>query len=130
MAPSRIETSSPITISSTKGESLAKSASRYGDFRDDFFRDGYVVIKGGVPKDRAAAYQNEALNWLESFNIGFDKNDKTTWKRNIFRRAGEAECICILRRRMRNMSGMRGGKLICCGVQTSKSHGLMWTSRQ
>ena len=130
MAPSRIEALPPITISTTKRESFAKSTSRYGDFRDDFFRDGYVVIKGAVPKDRAAAYQNKALNWLESFNIGFDKNDKTTWKKEHLPQSWKGGMYLHLRRRMRNMSGMRGGKLICCVVQTSKSHGLMWTSRQ
>ena len=81
MAPSRIATPPPSTILSTKREPLVSCTSQYGDFRDDFFCDGYVVIKGAVPKDRAIGYQNEALNWLESFNIGFDKEDKTTWKK-------------------------------------------------
>jgi hypothetical protein len=81
MAPSRIATPPPSAIPSGKRESLADSIGKYEDFRDDFFRDGYVVIKGAVPKDRAIAYQNEALNWLESFNIGFDKNNKATWKK-------------------------------------------------
>jgi len=77
MAPSRLATPPPSATSFAK--TLSKS--KYGDFRDDFFRDGFVVIKGAVPKDRASVYQNEALNWLESFNIGFDKNDRTTWKK-------------------------------------------------
>jgi hypothetical protein len=81
MAPSRTATPPPSTIPSGKIEPLDMSTPRYGDFRDEFFRDGFVVIKGAVPKDRAAYYQNEALKWLESFNIGFDKNNKSTWKK-------------------------------------------------
>jgi len=77
MAPSRLATPPPSATSFAK----TRSTSKYGDFRDDFFHDGFVVIKGAVPKDRASVYQTEALNWLESFNIGFDKNDKTTWKK-------------------------------------------------
>jgi hypothetical protein len=81
MAPSRIATPPRSTITSAKLESVAQSATHYSDFRDDFFRDGYVVIKGAVAKERALSYQNEALKWLESFNIGFNKNDKSTWKK-------------------------------------------------
>jgi hypothetical protein len=41
----------------------------------------YVVIKEALSKDRATYYSNEALKWLESFDIGFDQNDKSTWKK-------------------------------------------------
>lgn len=71
MAPSRV----------SPPPSESPSSNKYGDFRDDFFRDGYVIIKGAVPKDRAKAYQDSALSWLEGFNIGFDRNDKATWKK-------------------------------------------------
>jgi hypothetical protein len=41
MAPSRLATPPPsTTASSLKGESVP----RYGDFRDDFYRDGYASI--------------------------------------------------------------------------------------
>lgn len=41
MAPSRLATPPPsTTLSSGKGESVQQ----YGDFRDDFFRDGYVNL--------------------------------------------------------------------------------------
>lgn len=82
MAPSRLATPPPpSTIPSAKTNVLPNPSTHYGDFRDEFFRDGYAIIKGAVPKDRAVEYQNEALTWLEGFNLGFDKNDKSTWKK-------------------------------------------------
>lgn len=50
-----------------------------GDWRDEFFDKGYVVIKGAVPRERALAYQKRALEWLPKFNLGLDLNDKSTW---------------------------------------------------
>ena len=37
----------------------------YGDWRDDLARDGYVVVKGAVPRDRALQYGDEMLTYLE-----------------------------------------------------------------
>jgi hypothetical protein len=71
MAPSRV--SPPPTAQEPTKE--------YGDFRDELFRDGFVVVKSAVPRERALSYQNSALGWLEGFNIGFDRNDKSTWKK-------------------------------------------------
>lgn len=77
MAPSRTEAPKTVTVSSDKLNSRAE----YGDFRDDFYRDGYAVIKGALTKDRAKEYQAKALDWLESFPLGFDRNDISTWKK-------------------------------------------------
>lgn len=79
MAPSKLSTPPPEIIS-VKSKTIPE-ATIYGDWRDDFYREGYVVIKSAVPKDRAAAYQGDSLSWLEGFNLGFDRNDKSTWKR-------------------------------------------------
>jgi hypothetical protein len=38
----------------------------YGDFRDDLARDGFAVVKGAVPADRAAKYVGDMHEWLES----------------------------------------------------------------
>lgn len=51
----------------------------YNDWRDDFFRDGYVVLKGVIPKDRAQGYRTKALEWITSFGKGLDLNDRSTW---------------------------------------------------
>lgn len=82
MAPSRIDTEfAATTTSKSQLQNSNDQKVQYGDWRDDFFRDGYVIIKNVLPKDRARQYQSEALTWLESFGIGFDRNDKTTWKK-------------------------------------------------
>lgn len=37
----------------------------YGDWRDDLARDGYAVIKGAIPKERADNYADRMFSWLE-----------------------------------------------------------------
>ncbi|GAA5987453.1 hypothetical protein JCM10908_001958 [Rhodotorula pacifica] len=50
----------------------------YGDFRDDLVRDGYVVVKNAISADRAAHYVDEIQTWLESFNLGYKRDDPST----------------------------------------------------
>jgi hypothetical protein len=38
----------------------------YGDFRDDLVRDGYAVIKGAIPRERADGYGRDFYDFLES----------------------------------------------------------------
>lgn len=52
----------------------------FGDWRDDFFKKGYIVIKGAIPRERADAYREKAIDWFQKFPFGFDINDKNTWK--------------------------------------------------
>ncbi|KZL78253.1 phytanoyl-CoA dioxygenase [Colletotrichum tofieldiae] len=54
----------------------------YGDFRDDLVRDGYVVVKGAIPKERADKYGEEMMSYLENFagGLGFKRNDPSTVK--------------------------------------------------
>jgi hypothetical protein len=37
----------------------------YGDWRDDLARDGYAVVKGAIPRDRADKYADKMYSWLE-----------------------------------------------------------------
>lgn len=37
----------------------------FGDWRDDLNRDGYAVIKGAIPRDRADAYSDKFFSYLE-----------------------------------------------------------------
>jgi hypothetical protein len=37
----------------------------FGDFRDDLARDGFAVVKGAIPKERALKYAGEMYSWLE-----------------------------------------------------------------
>ena len=38
----------------------------YGDFRDDLLRDGYAVVKGAIPQEKALAYVDNMYEWLEN----------------------------------------------------------------
>jgi hypothetical protein len=38
---------------------------KFGDFRDDLARDGFAVVKGAIPKERALKYADEMYSWLE-----------------------------------------------------------------
>lgn len=37
----------------------------FGDFRDDLQRDGFAVVKGAVPRERADQYADQMFKWLE-----------------------------------------------------------------
>ena len=40
---------------------------------------GWAVVKGIFGKERADKIQADAMAYLESFNLGFDRNDRSTW---------------------------------------------------
>ncbi|KAJ6028313.1 hypothetical protein N7540_003889 [Penicillium herquei] len=52
----------------------------YGDFRDDLHTNGYAVIKGAIPRERAIQYQQRAFDWVTSFGTPLDMKDPSTWK--------------------------------------------------
>ncbi|KAL1895716.1 hypothetical protein Sste5346_005188 [Sporothrix stenoceras] len=54
----------------------------YGDWRDELARDGFVVVKGAVPKERAEKYADDILTYLEEFagGLGFKRDDPSTVK--------------------------------------------------
>lgn len=37
----------------------------YGDFRDDLLINGFAVVKGAVPRERALQYASDVYQWLE-----------------------------------------------------------------
>lgn len=50
----------------------------FGDWRDDLVRDGYAVVKGAVSPARAAETADKMYALIESFGMGFDRNDPST----------------------------------------------------
>ncbi|KAL3440561.1 hypothetical protein BJX65DRAFT_300404 [Aspergillus insuetus] len=54
----------------------------YGDWRDDFFKNGYVVIKGAISAEKAAYYRSKTMGWVQSFDLGLDYDDKSTWTKD------------------------------------------------
>lgn len=51
----------------------------YGDWRDDFFRDGFVVLPGVLSADKTDYYRSKLLKWITGFNLGLDLEDESTW---------------------------------------------------
>lgn len=68
MSTTATEVNTGVTVTGTqpKGRmALDGSPTNYGDFRDALNRDGYAVIKGAVPRDRARKYADEFYTYLE-----------------------------------------------------------------
>jgi hypothetical protein len=42
---------------------------KYGDFRDDLLKNGFAVVKGAVPRDRALGYADAIHEWLEGLYV-------------------------------------------------------------
>lgn len=55
----------------------------FGDFRDALAVDGFVVIPEAVQREKALQYRDRAFDWLESFNLGFDRKDESTWVNEV-----------------------------------------------
>ncbi|KAK3622011.1 hypothetical protein LTR56_022447 [Elasticomyces elasticus] len=67
-----------ITLTQTDaaaGRLFLRGAQEYGDFRDNLQRDGFAVIKGAVPRERADQYAEQMWKFLEDFGLDFDRND-------------------------------------------------------
>jgi ectoine hydroxylase-related dioxygenase (phytanoyl-CoA dioxygenase family) len=63
-------------------ESLPRQ--KTNDWRDEFHANGYAVIKGAIPQDRAKAYQQDVFSWLKTFGTELDIENPNTWtKQNL-----------------------------------------------
>lgn len=51
----------------------------YGDWRDEFHKNGCVLIKNVISPERAKYYRDKQIQWLKNFELGFDENDERTW---------------------------------------------------
>lgn len=58
---------------------IQHNGTKYGDWRDDFHRDGFAIVKGVVTPERAEYYKAKQIEWLQSFNLGFHPSDEGTW---------------------------------------------------
>ncbi|KAJ5370513.1 uncharacterized protein N7496_006605 [Penicillium cataractarum] len=66
-------------VTETHSDLLVHDGKPHGNWRDDFFKNGYAIIKGVISKDRAEYYRQQQFKWLKSFGLGFDENDEATW---------------------------------------------------
>ncbi|KAE8328074.1 hypothetical protein BDV39DRAFT_204475 [Aspergillus sergii] len=73
-----------VLVPKPPGPSLlfAEKDVTYGDWRDDLVRDGYAIVKGAVPRERAENYADDFMSYLENFagGLGFKRDDPTTVK--------------------------------------------------
>ncbi|KAK9417583.1 putative Phytanoyl-CoA dioxygenase [Seiridium unicorne] len=82
MAPSAI---SPVSSPKLKSAPIGDVVSpKYNDWRADLQKNGFAVVKGAIPRDRALHYQEKAYDWLKSFGTALDFEDPSTWvKENL-----------------------------------------------
>ena len=40
---------------------------------------GWAVVKGVLSPEKAKKYEDDAYAYVESFGMGFDRNDRSTW---------------------------------------------------
>ncbi|KAF9043649.1 hypothetical protein BDZ89DRAFT_1059571 [Hymenopellis radicata] len=71
MAPVQLE---PTPLTPTLDPNV-----KYGDFRDDLARQGWAVVPGVLAKDKCDAYITRMHAWLESFGLGYKREDPSTW---------------------------------------------------
>lgn len=57
----------PVTLKAVGGGPMKidGTETNYGDWRDDLARDGYAIVKGAIPRERADAYADGMYTWLE-----------------------------------------------------------------
>ncbi|EED13683.1 conserved hypothetical protein [Talaromyces stipitatus ATCC 10500] len=76
--------SQTITLQGQNGPmDLDGQPTNYNDFRDQLNRDGYAVIKGAIPRDRADKYADAFWSYIEDFGLGFKRDDPSTVKRDM-----------------------------------------------
>ena len=51
----------------------------YGDWRDEFHRNGCVLIKNVLGVEKSKYYAGKQIDWLKKFELGFNENDSSTW---------------------------------------------------
>lgn len=62
-----------------ENEPLIDTTARPGDWRDQLYEDGFVVVKNVLSEERAQSYIDRMFQWLESFPYGFKFDDKSSW---------------------------------------------------
>ncbi|KAL4924823.1 uncharacterized protein BDV17DRAFT_284403 [Aspergillus undulatus] len=55
------------------------SGRHYSDWRDEFHKNGCVVLKNVISPEKAKYYCDKQIQWLKNFDLGFDENDESTW---------------------------------------------------
>ncbi|KAL7409791.1 hypothetical protein BDY24DRAFT_195714 [Mrakia frigida] len=72
---------SPTPAPYKPGEYSPEAA--YGDFRDQLFKDGWAVVPKAFSEENAKAYASKGHDFLESHNLGYDRNDPLTFQAHL-----------------------------------------------
>ncbi|KAF4556638.1 Hypothetical protein D9617_1g085160 [Elsinoe fawcettii] len=78
LSPATTHAIPPVVVHDTPVLDVLDERRTYGDFRDDLVRDGFAVVKGVVPQERALAYAEDIKEWLEGFGLGYKRDDVST----------------------------------------------------
>ncbi len=55
------------------------NANAKASFIDDLKNKGWCVAPSVIPKESCDQYVDDALSWLEGWNMGFKRDDNSTW---------------------------------------------------
>lgn len=96
--------------SALDNEYAEAGAINYGDWMGGFYRNGFAVVKGCIPEEKAKHYQSKALDWRQSFNLGFDPKDESIWTKAHLPEGFKEECTLAIRSHMGSSCGMHAHK--------------------
>ncbi|KAK2033494.1 phytanoyl-CoA dioxygenase [Colletotrichum zoysiae] len=54
-------------------------STEFQDFRAELAENGFAIIKGAIPRERAVQYQEKAYEWIKSFPGDLDMDNPDTW---------------------------------------------------
>ncbi|KAJ5578609.1 uncharacterized protein N7459_007573 [Penicillium hispanicum] len=78
MSTTTTTVTAPIKIAQEPANALVDAP--VGDWRAELRENGFAVIKGAIPRERALDYQRKARQWLKSFgNTELDYENPETW---------------------------------------------------
>jgi hypothetical protein len=79
MSTTTTESANPSLAAQEKIEVDFTPKEHYGDWRDEFHREGCIIIRNAVSPERAQYYVDKQIEWLKNFELGFDEKDESTW---------------------------------------------------
>ncbi|KAH8772251.1 hypothetical protein F5882DRAFT_506036 [Hyaloscypha sp. PMI_1271] len=97
--------------SALDNEYAEAGAINYGDWMGGFYHNGFAVVKGCIPEEKAKHYQSKALDWRQSFNLGFDPKDESIWTKAHLPEGFKEELNTIFTHVLRKESQFT----FCCG---------------
>ncbi|OAA65645.1 Phytanoyl-CoA dioxygenase [Niveomyces insectorum RCEF 264] len=71
----------PVGINLKAGHAAdVVDAAERPDWLTKFYAKGWTVVPKAISREKALAYADRGYDWLESWNLGFDRKDRSTYK--------------------------------------------------